>query len=70
MAGCERSSNAIPWNSRTGPEPCWRASRSSDRGASACMLFTDAVNPTSNAIYQRIGYRQVGTAAEYRFRYR
>jgi predicted GNAT family acetyltransferase len=41
-----------------------------DRGASACMLFTDAVNPTSNAIYQRIGYRQVGTAAEYRFRYR
>jgi predicted GNAT family acetyltransferase len=32
------------------------------------MLFTDAANPTSNAIYQRIGYRQVATSAEYRFR--
>jgi predicted GNAT family acetyltransferase len=41
-----------------------------NRGASACMLYTDETNPTSNAIYQRIGYRQVGTGAEYRFRYR
>jgi predicted GNAT family acetyltransferase len=39
-----------------------------DAGGSACMLFTDQANPTSNAIYQRIGYRPVATAAEYRFR--
>lgn len=41
-----------------------------DAGATACMLFTDQANPTSNAIYQRIGYRLVATAAEYRFRRR
>ncbi len=40
-----------------------------DRGASACMLYTDTANPTSNAIYQRIGYRQVAGAQEYRFSY-
>jgi predicted GNAT family acetyltransferase len=40
-----------------------------DAGATACMLFTDAANPTSNSIYQRIGYRMVTTAAEYGFRY-
>jgi ribosomal protein S18 acetylase RimI-like enzyme len=28
-------------------------------GAPRCLLFTDAANPTSNAIYQRIGYRHV-----------
>ncbi|HEV3365611.1 MAG TPA: GNAT family N-acetyltransferase [Acidimicrobiia bacterium] len=39
-----------------------------DAGASACMLFTDKANPTSNSIYQRIGYRLVATASEYRFR--
>lgn len=27
------------------------------QGAPRCMLFTDARNPVSNAIYQRIGYR-------------
>jgi predicted GNAT family acetyltransferase len=42
--------------------------QSLDAGAKACMLFTDKANPTSNAIYQRIGYRPVATAAEYRFR--
>jgi len=41
--------------------------RGLDAGASACMLYTDAANPTSNKIYQRIGYRQVGTAQEWRF---
>lgn len=24
------------------------------------MLFTDLANPTSNAIYQAIGYRRIG----------
>lgn len=27
-----------------------------------CMLYTDLANPTSNAIYQAIGYRRVGDA--------
>ena len=30
-----------------------------DAGASACFLYTDLGNPTSNAIYRRIGYDQV-----------
>jgi uncharacterized protein len=33
-------------------------------GRSPCFLYTDLANPTSNAIYRRIGYRQIGTAAE------
>jgi predicted GNAT family acetyltransferase len=36
-------------------------------GAVACMLYADLANPTSNAIYQRLGYRPVSDAAEYRF---
>lgn len=35
-------------------------------GASACMLFADAADPTSNGIYRAIGYREVGVAQEYR----
>jgi predicted GNAT family acetyltransferase len=30
-----------------------------DRGAAEVLLFTDLANPTSNALYQRIGYRAV-----------
>jgi predicted GNAT family acetyltransferase len=30
-----------------------------DRGYRFCFLFTDLANPTSNGIYQRIGYRYV-----------
>lgn len=30
-------------------------------GADACTLFTDLANPTSNRIYERIGYRRIGT---------
>ena len=30
-----------------------------ERGREFCFLFTDAANPTSNAIYRRIGYEQV-----------
>jgi GNAT superfamily N-acetyltransferase len=29
-----------------------------DSGAPRCLLFTDAANPTSNKIYQRMGYRR------------
>jgi len=34
-------------------------------GAGYCCLYTDLANPISNAIYQRIGYRPIGDAAEY-----
>ena len=32
-----------------------------------CMLFTDLANPTSNGIYQAVGYRRVGDAVMLRF---
>jgi predicted GNAT family acetyltransferase len=35
-------------------------------GCAFCCLFTDLANPTSNSIYQRIGYRPVCDSAEYR----
>jgi predicted GNAT family acetyltransferase len=37
-----------------------------DQGNRACFLFTDLANPTSNAIYARIGYRRICDAVEYR----
>ena len=33
-------------------------------GRRFCFLYTDLANPTSNAIYERIGYRRVCTSAE------
>ncbi len=36
-----------------------------DSGYEFCTLFTDLANPTSNAIYQRIGYRAIGDYDEY-----
>jgi uncharacterized protein len=38
-----------------------------DRGARTCMLYTDAANPSSNAIYRAIGYRPRYEAAAYTF---
>ena len=38
-----------------------------DRGRKFCFLFTDLANPTSNSIYQRIGYRPVSDADQWRF---
>jgi GNAT superfamily N-acetyltransferase len=32
-----------------------------------CMLYTDLANPTSNTIYQEVGYRRAGDAVELRF---
>jgi predicted GNAT family acetyltransferase len=29
-----------------------------------CMLYTDATNPTSNALYERLGYRRIGEALD------
>jgi predicted GNAT family acetyltransferase len=42
-----------------------RAAR--DAGADEVLLFTDLANPTSNALYQRIGYRPVADFAVYGF---
>lgn len=38
-----------------------------DQGKKACFLYTDATNPTSNAIYQRIGYRLVCASEHWSF---
>ncbi|MFI9602837.1 GNAT family N-acetyltransferase [Streptomyces sp. NPDC052043] len=37
-------------------------------GAEEVLLFTDLANPTSNGLYQRIGYRPVSDFAVYDFR--
>jgi predicted GNAT family acetyltransferase len=37
-----------------------------DAGRQRCFLYTDLANPTSNALYQRIGYRPVGDVDQYR----
>lgn len=39
-----------------------------DKGKHFCTLFTDLANPTSNHIYQQIGYRPVCDFAEYGLR--
>lgn len=38
-----------------------------NRGRRFCFLFTDLANPTSNKIYQEIGYRPVCDYDLYRF---
>ncbi|WPO73088.1 MULTISPECIES: GNAT family N-acetyltransferase [unclassified Streptomyces] len=38
-----------------------------DAGAAEVLLFTDLANPTSNGLYQRIGYRPVGDFTQYDF---
>jgi predicted GNAT family acetyltransferase len=39
-----------------------------DTGAEQVVLFTDAKNPTSNRMYQRLGYRRVGDRLVMRYR--
>jgi predicted GNAT family acetyltransferase len=41
--------------------------RLSDGDRRFCFLYTDLANPTSNAIYERIGYRRVAESAEVAF---
>jgi len=36
-------------------------------GRRFCFLFTDLANPTSNSIYQRVGYRPVADVTDWRF---
>jgi len=38
-----------------------------DRGFAACALYTDLANPTSNSIYQKIGYKPLCDSAEIMF---
>jgi len=38
-----------------------------DRGKEFCSLYTDLANPTSNSIYQKIGYVPVCDSEEWRF---
>ncbi len=38
-----------------------------DKGHTLCFLYTDLSNPTSNSIYQKIGYRPVCDAAHISF---
>lgn len=38
-----------------------------DIGARSVLLFTDAANPTSNGVYERIGYRAIGVGETWVF---
>lgn len=38
-----------------------------DNGKKFCVLYTDLANPTSNKIYQNIGYQEIATSAHYIF---
>jgi predicted GNAT family acetyltransferase len=38
-----------------------------DEGRRFCFLYTDLANPTSNSIYQAIGYRPACDVDQYRF---
>ena len=38
-----------------------------DAGRRFCFLYTDLDNPTSNALYRRIGYRMIAESGEVRF---
>lgn len=38
-----------------------------DQGCDRCFLFTDLANPTSNRIYQQVGYRPICDWHEYSF---
>jgi uncharacterized protein len=37
------------------------------RGKERCVLYTDLTNPTSNSIYQKVGYRPVSDSRNYHF---
>ncbi|WP_186575915.1 GNAT family N-acetyltransferase [Aquibacillus kalidii] len=39
-----------------------------DEGNKFCTLYTDLSNPTSNSIYQKIGYNMVGSSCMYIFK--
>jgi predicted GNAT family acetyltransferase len=43
--------------------------RQLEEGRDFCTLFADLANPTSNTLYQRVGYRPIADFAEVRFAY-
>jgi predicted GNAT family acetyltransferase len=45
----------------------WASQHALNTGSHRCMLYTDLANPTSNKIYQAIGYRPVADAQQWRF---
>ncbi|WP_017537743.1 GNAT family N-acetyltransferase [Nocardiopsis halophila] len=52
-------------------DPVYTPSRLRGRGyagAQEVVLFTDPANPTSNALYQRLGYHRIADFAGYRLR--
>lgn len=69
--GKPRTAPPSPW--RAGPpwlraRSGWPPSRSAlAAGAAEVLLFADLANPTSNGLYQRIGYRPVADFAVYDF---
>jgi hypothetical protein len=47
----------------------WAVSRAAlDAGITGVLLFTDLANPTSNALYQRLGYRPIADRAVWSLR--
>ena len=38
-----------------------------DKGFTGCVLYTDLANPTSNSIYQKIGYKPVCDSLDIKF---
>jgi hypothetical protein len=53
----------LGWAGRRGCSPVL----SSPSGCRSCGRHTDRANPTSNAIYQKIGYRPLCDSRHYRF---
>ncbi|MEQ6388452.1 GNAT family N-acetyltransferase [Bacillaceae bacterium S4-13-58] len=39
-----------------------------DQGKTFCTLYTDAANPISNSIYQKIGYQKIGDSVKVKFK--
>lgn len=62
----ERDGEPLAFAGCSQPAACVRAAF--ERGATAVMLYADQANPTSNGIYQRLGFRLDHEAADYGFR--
>ena len=54
-------------NGYAGAVTCEVSQAARDAGAGQVLLFTDLANPTSNALYQRLGYEPVEDRAVWSF---
>jgi hypothetical protein len=54
-----RTSHHATVNASADPRTILKRPWALDDGATAVVLFTDLANPTSNSLYQRLGYRPV-----------